>query len=388
MPALQPGVVVTAKAVAAVLLAAIAIVGAAAVRNAIGAGTSSYTNPTTQVGDLVVGIADGGVERLGAAGASDAAVLTLLNGSPAWRTLSFSGSGTYAARPASPSLGDTYTVTSGTRTGSVYRSDSSGAWTLVSVLPLLPVATAQELFAFDAEFLTDAVGQSLASWPEARGRVLLTQANVAVPTGQITATAASWGALPYAQFPSSGTGVVLGAPATAGPSGAAARTFAVLVSSVPTWVAAGGLPQNVGGWGIAGGNAAWTIRASASAANVTGLSLYGTDPVGSGAYPSSSTPTLLYAVYTGTRYALYQTPVDAASESTSVALTALAINTTSGALPGGISAVFGFVLGAHSYSRNVEFYRGRLHGAWIYDRALDASAREALRAALATRYGS
>lgn len=84
MPTLQPGVVVTAKTVAAVLLAAIALAGAAAVRSAIGAGTSSYTNPTTQVGDLVVGIADGGVARLGAAGASDAAVLALLNGSPQW----------------------------------------------------------------------------------------------------------------------------------------------------------------------------------------------------------------------------------------------------------------------------------------------------------------
>jgi len=351
---------------------------------------------TTRHGELAVRVDAGGADVTALAAVDPGTtgqVFTVGDaGIPVWRAAAaggpVAGSGTYASRPASPALGDTYTVTSGARTGSVYRCDVAGAWVLSRVLPLISTATAAELLAFDAESILDVVGQSLAAWPEARGRVTLTQANVAAPTAQITATAASWGGLPFAQFPASGTSVVLGAPATAGPSGAAARTFAVLVSSVPNWTTAGSAAQNVGGWGSAGSNSAWTIRANASAANVTGMSFYGTDPTGSGAYPSSSTPTVLYAVYTGTQYALYQTPVDAASESTSVALTTLAVTTTAGALPGGISAVFGFVLGAHSYSRNVEFFRGRLHGAWVYDRALDATAREALRAALATRYGS
>ena len=66
-------------------------------------------------------------------------------GIPVWRAAAaggpVAGSGTYASRPASPSLGDTYTVTSGARTGSVYRCDVAGAWVLSRVLPLISTAT-------------------------------------------------------------------------------------------------------------------------------------------------------------------------------------------------------------------------------------------------------
>ncbi len=359
---------------------------------------SAAHDPTTRHGELAVRVDAGGADVTALAAVDPGTtgqVFTVGDaGIPVWRAAAaggpVAGSGTYASRPASPSLGDTYTVTSGARTGSVYRCDVAGAWVLSRVLPLISTATAAELLAFDAESILDVVGQSLAAWPEARGRVVLTQANTATVTAakQVAATAASWGGLPFAQWPSSGaTPVILGAPATGGPSGDAPRTFVVLVSSVPAWAASGSVAQNVGGWGI-GSNAAFTIRVNANASNVTGLSFYGTDPAGSGAYPSSSTPTLLYAVYTGTQYALYQTPVDSASESTSVALTTLSLVTSSGGAPGGIQTPFGLVLGAHSWNRASEFFRGRLHGAWIYDRALDATAREALRAALATRYGS
>ena len=54
---------VTAAAVATVLLAAIALVGGESVRDAIGAGTSSYSDPTTTIGDLVTR-GDAGVTRL------------------------------------------------------------------------------------------------------------------------------------------------------------------------------------------------------------------------------------------------------------------------------------------------------------------------------------
>ena len=359
---------------------------------------SAAHDPTTRHGEIAVRVDAGGADVTALAAVDPGTtgqVLTVGDaGIPVWRAAAaggpVAGSGTYASRPASPSLGDTYTVTSGARTGSVYRCDVAGAWVLSRVLPLLPAATAVELLAFDAESILDVVGQSLAAWPEARGRVVLTQANTGTVTAakQVAATAASWGGLPFAQWPSSGaTPVILGAPATGGPSGDAPRTFAVLVSSVPAWAASGSVAQNVGGWGM-GIHAAFTIRVNASASDITGMSFYGTDPAGSGAYPSSSTPTLLYAVYTGTQYALYQTPVDTASESTSVALTTLSLATSSGGSPGGLQAPFGLVLGAHSWNRSSEFFRGRLHGAWIYDRALDATARETLRAAIATRYGS
>lgn len=85
MPALQPGTSVTAKAVAAVLLAAIAIVGGPAVLSAIG----GFASPMTTVGDLIVG-GDAGVPTRLAAG-SQGYILRTIDGTPRWRELSSSG---------------------------------------------------------------------------------------------------------------------------------------------------------------------------------------------------------------------------------------------------------------------------------------------------------
>jgi len=83
MADLKPGVAVTAKAVATVLLAAVTLVGITTFRNFIGAGTSSYVDPLTTNGDTVVRAA-GVTTRLGTAGAADGGVLTVANGAPFW----------------------------------------------------------------------------------------------------------------------------------------------------------------------------------------------------------------------------------------------------------------------------------------------------------------
>lgn len=80
------------------------------------------------------------------------------------------GSGTYAARPASPSVGDSYTVTSGARRGSVYRCDVAGSWSLVTLaVPQLGACVA----IFDGEHGVGRVGSVLNRWvnlaPRGRG---------------------------------------------------------------------------------------------------------------------------------------------------------------------------------------------------------------------------
>lgn len=72
---------------------------------------------------------------LGQSSAPDGGVLVAAGGTVAWATPSGGathGAGTLASRPASPSAGDTYVVTSGTAKGDVYACDVAGTWRLTS----------------------------------------------------------------------------------------------------------------------------------------------------------------------------------------------------------------------------------------------------------------
>jgi hypothetical protein len=124
--------------------------------------SAGMNNPMTGVGDLIRGGTSGEPARI--APGSNNSVLTLLAGVPVWSPPSGGptiGTGTYAARPASPTEGDTYTVTSGVRRGSVYRCDVAGIWTLLTVaVPQLSACVA----IFDSEDMHGAAGQRVRFW--------------------------------------------------------------------------------------------------------------------------------------------------------------------------------------------------------------------------------
>lgn len=79
----------TVQAVAAVLLAAIAAVGGASVRGAIGAGTSSYVDPTTRHGEIAVRVDAGGADVTALAAVEPGTPTQVLtvgdDGVPVWR---------------------------------------------------------------------------------------------------------------------------------------------------------------------------------------------------------------------------------------------------------------------------------------------------------------
>jgi hypothetical protein len=160
---------VTAAAVATVLLAAIALVGGESVRDAIGAGTSSYSDPTTTIGDLVTR-GDAGVTRL-AIGA-DGSVVTSIGGRAAWRALpggvTLAGSGVVEVRS-----GDAGTV------------DAAGAAD-ASVLTLLNGAVGWQASGGGT------VTASQISDSTTTGRAVLTAASEAAARTAIGAQAATW----------------------------------------------------------------------------------------------------------------------------------------------------------------------------------------------------
>ena len=114
--------------------------------------------------EFVTRAAAAGVELPDPTGAPDGQVVTTASGALVLATPSGGGptigSGTYAARPASPAVGDSYTVTSGVRRGSFYRCDAPGLWSLATVVvPQLGAAVG----IFDGERL-ERLGGSLRRW--------------------------------------------------------------------------------------------------------------------------------------------------------------------------------------------------------------------------------
>lgn len=81
-------------------------------------------------------------------------------------------SGTFADRPASPSVGDIYTVTSGAGAGDVYQCTVAGVWTLVAYnrTPNAPAAVARWLLTDTTSTIVDSVGANNLSYSGASTR--------------------------------------------------------------------------------------------------------------------------------------------------------------------------------------------------------------------------
>ena len=104
------------------------------------------------------------------------------------------GSGTYAARSASPSLGDGWLVTSGQRHGSYYECRVAGVWDLVGV----EYGAARPVCLWDAETLPVQSGKILNYWQSfgSNPMFLVKDASYTAPS----ITTASLGGMPAATF--------------------------------------------------------------------------------------------------------------------------------------------------------------------------------------------
>lgn len=275
------------------------------------------------------------------------------------------GTGTYAARPASPTEGDSYTVTSGVRRGSVYRCEVAGTWSLVTVaLPQLGACVGL----FDGERGAERAGSLLRRWvnlsPRGRGYDLTwMQLNAPQPVTAVGAT----GLLAY---DTTGTlTAVRGVLPTAVASGA--RTVAVLCRPTGPFNGDNGNPNFnvIAGWGAGVTAGAFDICARANYVDTWGLHY-----VGSANESATScvevAPVVVVATYDGTNARIYR-------EGT-------LIHTHTVALTGnGADGYFGVMC---SYSGG-EPAAGLLHFAGAWDIALDAGEITTLTALLRERYG-
>ena len=302
-------------------------------------------------------------------------------GVPVWRTAATASSGptatsgTYAARPGTCTEGSTYRVSSGARLGSVYRCALTDTWELERVRA--PTSVVPVLY-WDAERVADlGTGGAVITWRDESAAETLSLASnrTAAPTvgsvGYGTIAPVSWGA-------NSGA---LRSLAT-GPTQALARTLVVVLSSVDV-----SADRAWAGWGGSGGSAR-TFALRTRTTSVTGLSFYGTDPWGTGAVPTTTTPTVISARYTGTQYALRQASLSGLSWSYSLALTTFGAGTYGlGAAAGTLA---GIVVGAAAFDTSTYETtpaRGDLHAVLIYAKALSEAEEEAVGTALAARFG-
>lgn len=300
-------------------------------------------------------------------------VLTVSDaGLPHWAAAAGGGggdhsSGTYASRPGTCALGDTYTVSSGARTGSVYRCAATDTWRLDEILPPTSVAP---LLWWDTERLEPHVGQTLAAWrAEGASGALVGGTGGVSAQPSVLAAVSAWGGLPAASW-GSGAGCLVST--LTGPLRAGARTLVVVASAVDTSTA-----RSLAGWGrSAAGLRTFTIRGNVG--GYTGLSFYGTDPTGSVAAPTTSTPAVLVATYTGTHYALRQAAISASpSWAYSVSAATATLDTYAG----------GLTVGCHAWDTGnaQETLVGRIHWVGVYTASLSESESNALAVALHTR---
>lgn len=344
---------------AATVLALLGAIGGATVRSTIGAGTSSYVDPLTTNGDLVVR-AGGVTTRLGAASAPDGGVLTVAGGAPQWAAPSSSGaavgSGTLAARPSTPSLGDRYSVTSGANVGSSYVCRVAGSWELDRVAPPSGITPA---FYLDAERVA---GQSFVLlWPGEVGGAWAVSLNA---DPGVTVTENAGGGLPGVTTSTTTKGLRLsGRPAT----GSSARWIALVVSRIS---GPGDSYENLVVYGTAGGSALFGITSRTAGVNNYGLVYFGAETSTSTARDTGTTPVLLLAQYTGTVATLYRNGVSIGSSTI-----ALSTGTQYGLTIGTNVAGTGEKAGAT--------YHALLGG----DGVLDSTARDAILARSQARFG-
>lgn len=285
------------------------------------------------------------------------------------------GSGTFAARPASPALGDTYRVTSGARLGSIYRCTTAGSWTLDRIDWDL-VCGVRPMMAYDAEDLLYAVGGTVTRWRERQQGADL--GVLGAPAGTIAGLdgASSWGSTACAEWNDAGTSPRLRATVP-GPLHTAARSLVIVASSL-----AASDTQALGGWGTGVATGSAFNLMGRVGASLTGVSCYALDTNGSGSTPTSDTPTVLVAQYDGANIALYQATITSGTPSwtTSIAPTAAALVT------GQRDADGPFTLGGYSAVGVGYPTRGRIHGAMVFGHALSSGERDALCNGLYARW--
>jgi hypothetical protein len=194
---------------------------------------STYPNPTV-VGLTVSGQAQGGVYYRGAsglavlaAGTSGYALVSQGAGAnPTWAAVAAGvATGTYAARPASPTIGNAYLVTSGVRKGSLYRCTCAGYWFLDAIVLPPELQTGLVLYVDGEDLLGPGINRWINRAPAQPGNdlVLLSSiGTVAVGTSSLSS------GINYAQT----NGNARLETAMPYPSGAGGRTLVVLTSNV------------------------------------------------------------------------------------------------------------------------------------------------------------
>ena len=331
--ATRPGPVpITAAAVAAVLLAAISLVGGSAIRAAIGA--SSYTDPITTIGDLATG-GDAGTTRL-AVGA-DGSVLTSLGGRAQW------------AAAAS---------------GSAEPVDS------------LPEPSSVSLWLRNAD-LRGSDGTSIGVWPAEVGPDLVAYAPALTGT-----TDSVWvGSPPSTTFPIFATTSSIREARWQGNYGgcspmlpaAGAGAWSVVVIAVGAQLT--GVSASVAGWGQAAGEANVTLVSRLNSVTAWAVTTRGnsqtdtTSSIGSGgSEPATTDPTALLLTYDGATLSFWKAVSgDGSWVSVGTLSVTLAVSTT---LPFCLARAGGNT----AYSSTVG-----IREAIVWRAALDSTARTALR---------
>lgn len=305
--------------------------------------------------------------------AASPSTIVALNGSGVGTSLSYAatrtaigapavGSGTYAARPASPSSGDVYRVTSGARRGSNYVA-SGGVWNLLRVDPPSGVTPS---FQLDGERLGETTAGSAwtSTWPAEIGPPAVRPGGTI--DGSILVLASAGGGLPGLSI--SG-GAYLRTP-WLGPTGASTRWLAIVVSRVTSAANYAVLL----GWGLsAPGAGIWSIATrTAGIARWVGWVGSGASAASSSTPSSGTTPTVILFQYDGTDCRLYQDAVHLATSAPTVAT----------------ATTYPLTIGASSNNPGVDFSNGTLHAVLAGSGSLDSTARAALQAWASDRFGT
>ena len=291
-------------------------------------------------------------------------VLTVSNaGLPHWAAASggsTASNGTYASRPSTCAEGVTYRVSSGARTGSVYRCLTTDTWVLDRVAA--PTGVAAPLVHIDAERVdTSASGAWVVSLPCEVG-------GIAVPisqSGAITVLASAAGGLPGITFASGHPGMRV---PWMGAAGASSRALAVVVSRVTV---GGGAFDHVAGWGTGSNGQLFAITTRTNSASVVGAHWWASNLSSAVAPVSGSTPSLYLLQYDGSTATLFQ-------DGTSIASGAVSLNTGS---------ANGLTIGVNPSSlTEAELFT--LHALLAWSQTLDSTARSSLQTWAQGRWGA
>ncbi len=221
----------------------------------------------------------------------------VVGGGSSLPTASGIATGTYAARPASPSTGDAYLVTSGVRKGSLYRCLAAGYWYLDTVVLPPEVQTGLVLY-LDSESLQ---GVSVLRWrnhaPAQIGNDMLA---ITAGTTLSVGTSSLSAGLPYLEATNAAR-MQMGLPHAVGAGG---RTVAVLTSNVGqnnSWAT-----NHLVHWGTTGNNRTFGISSKSGGANNWGVEMYAVATYNSGVSSTQSSPARIVARYSGTQITMYK----------------------------------------------------------------------------------